>query len=138
MHNKRKILTWLIAVLVIAFVGVTSADTETHPANGSWVFQSDSEQEYILTLYPDGTFYLVITDSGYVISEEAYEGDEDYEDYENGQHFGDWEEFLADFDVNENGVLDVEDFEAAQERGAASMREPAAPTDRSIARRQST
>ena len=28
-----------------------------------------------------------------------------------------WEEFLADFDVNDNGVLDEEDFEAGRERG---------------------
>ena len=108
MHNKRKILTWLIAFLVIAFVGVTSADPETHPANGSWIFQSDSEQEYILTFYPDGTFHLLITESGYVISEEDYEDEEDYEG---------WEGFLTEADSNDNGVLDEEDFEAARERG---------------------
>ena len=126
MHNKRKILTWLIAFLVIAFVGVTSADNETHPVNGSWIFQSDSEREHILTFYPDGTFHLLITESGYVISEEDYEGDEDYEDYEgdedyedyeDGEDSGDWEEFLAEDDSNDNGVLDEEDFEAARERG---------------------
>ena len=72
MHNKRKLLTWLISFLLIAFVGVTSADNETHPADGSWIFQSDSEQEYILTFYPDGTFHLLITESGYVNSEEDY------------------------------------------------------------------
>jgi len=116
-HNKRKILTWLIAFLVIAFVGVTSADNETHPVNGSWIFQSDSEREHILTFYPDGTFHLLITESGYVISEEDYEGDEDYEDYEDGEDSGDWEEFLAEDDSNDNGVLDEEDFEAARERG---------------------
>jgi len=116
-HNKRKILTWLIAVLVIAFVGVTSADPETHPANGSWIFQSDSEQEYILTFYPDGTFHLLITESGYVISEEDYDGYEDYEDYEDGEDSEGWEEFLAETDSNDNGVFDEEDFEAAQERG---------------------
>ncbi len=117
MHNKRKLLTWLISFLVIAFVGVTSADNETHPADGSWIFQSDSEQEYILTFYPDGTFHLLITESGYVISEEDYEGDEDYEEDEDGEDSEEWEEFIADLDVNDNGVLDEEDFEAAQERG---------------------
>ncbi len=117
MHNKRKLLTWLISFLVIAFVGVTSADNETHPADGSWIFQSDSEQEYILTFYPDGTFHLLITESGYVNSEEDYEGDEDYEDHEDGENSEEWEEFLADIDINDNGVLDEEDFEAAQERG---------------------
>ncbi len=117
MHNKRKLLTWLISFLVIAFVGVTSADNETHPADGSWIFQSDSEQEYILTFYPDGTFHLLITESGYVISEEDYEGDEDYEEDEDGEDSEEWEEFKADLDVNDNGVLDEEDFEAAQERG---------------------
>jgi hypothetical protein len=116
-HNKRKILTWLIAFLVIAFVGVTSADNETHPADGSWIFQSDSEQEYILTFYPDGTFHLLITESGYVISEEDYEGDENYEDHEGDEDSEEWEEFLAEADSNNNGVLDEEDFEAARERG---------------------
>ena len=106
MHNKRKLLTWLITFLVITFVGVTSAENETHPVNGSWIFQSDSEQEYILTYYPDGTFLLLITQSGYVISEE------DHEDAS-----GDWEEFLAEADSNDNGVLDEEDFEAAREGG---------------------
>ena len=91
MHNKRKILTWLIAFLVIAFVGVTSADNETHPVDGSWIFQSDPEQEYILTFYPDGTFHLLITESGYVISEEDYEGDEDYEEDEDGEDSEEWE-----------------------------------------------
>jgi len=105
-HNKRKLLTWLITFLVITFVGVTSAENETHPVNGSWIFQSDSEQEYILTYYPDGTFLLLITQSGYVISEE------DHEDAS-----GDWEEFLAEADSNDNGVLDEEDFEAAREGG---------------------
>ena len=137
MHNKRKILTWLIAFLVIAFVGVTSAENETHLANGSWISQSDSEQEHILTFYPDGTFHLVITESEYIDyldeeeedyldeeeedyedeEEEDYEGDEDYEDYEDGEDYEGWEEFIADFDVNDNGVFDEEDFEAAQERG---------------------
>jgi hypothetical protein len=65
-HNKRKLLTWLIAFLVIAFVGVTSAENETHPANGSSIFQPDSEQEHILTFYLDGTFHLLITKSGEV------------------------------------------------------------------------
>ena len=122
MNNKRKILMWLITFLVIAFVRVTSADNETHLADGSWIFQSDSEQEYILTFYPDGTFHLVITESDDFFSEENYEGDEDYEDNENYEDYEDeedsedWEEFLADFDVNDNGVLDVEDFEAALER----------------------
>jgi hypothetical protein len=96
----------LITFLVITFVGVTSAENETHPVNGSWIFQSDSEQEYILTYYPDGTFLLLITQSGYVISEE------DHEDAS-----GDWEEFLAEADSNDNGVLDEEDFEAAREGG---------------------
>ena len=117
MHNKRKFLTWLIAFLVIAVVGVTSADNETPPVDGSWIFQSDPEQEYILTFYPDGTFHLLITESGYVISEGDYDGDEDYEDYEDGEDSEEWEEFLAEADSNNNGVLDEEDFEAARERG---------------------
>ena len=120
MHNKRKILTWLIAFLVIAFVGVTSAENETHLANGSWISQSDSEQEHILTFYPDGTFHLVITDSEYVDyldeEEEDYE-DEEEEDYEDEEDYEGWEEFLTEADSNDNGVLDEEDFEAAREGG---------------------
>ena len=112
MHNKRKILTWLIAFLVIAFVGVTSADNETHLANGSWISQSDSEQEHILTFYPDGTFHLVITESEYV----DYL-DEEEEDYEDEEDYEGWEEFLTEADSNDNGVLDEEDFEAAREGG---------------------
>ena len=126
MRNKRNFIPWLITFFVIAVGGVTSADNETHPAAGSWIFQSDSEQEYILTFYPDSTFHLLITESGYVISEESYEGDEDYEDYEgdedyedyeDGEDAGDWEEFIAYIDSNGNGVFDDEDFESAQERG---------------------
>ena len=124
MHNKRKILTWLIAFLAIAFVGVTSAENETHLANGSWISQSDSEQEHILTFYPDGTFHLVITESEYVISEEDYEDeeeedyeDEEEEDYEDEEDYQGWEEFLTEVDSNDNGVIDEEDFEAARERG---------------------
>ena len=112
MHNKRKILTWLIAFLVIAFVGVTSAENETHLANGSWISQSDSEQEHILTFYPDGTFHLVITESEYV----DYL-DEEEEDYEDEEDYEGWEEFLTEADSNDNGVLDEEDFEAARARG---------------------
>ena len=104
MHNKRKILTWLIAFLVISFVGVTSAENETHPANGSWIFQSDSEQEHILTFYPDGTFHLLIAESGYVISEEDYLDEE--EDYEDEEDYQGWEEFLTEVDSNDNGVID--------------------------------
>ena len=115
MHNKRKFLTWLIAFLVIAFDGVTSADNETHPADGSWIFQSDSEQEHILTFYPDGTFHLLIAESGYVISEEDYLDEE--EDYEDEEDYQGWEEFLTEADSNDNGVLDEEDFEAAREGG---------------------
>ena len=114
MHNKRKILTWLIAFLVIAFVGVTSADNETHPVDGSWIFQSDPEQEYILTFYPDGTFHLVITEGPFLVVPIFSSTGEDYEDEEDS---GDWEEFLAEDDSNDNGVLDEEDFEAARERG---------------------
>ena len=112
MHNKRKILTWLIAFLVIAFVGVTSAENETHLANGSWISQSASEQEHILTFYPDGTFHLVITESEYV----DYL-DEEEEDYEDEEDYEGWEEFLTEADSNDNGVLDEEDFEAAREGG---------------------
>ena len=39
----------------------------------------------------------------------------EYEDYEDAS--GDWEEFLAEADSNDNGVLDEEDFEAAREGG---------------------
>ena len=116
MHNNTKLLTWLIAFLVIAFVGVTSAENKPHPANGSWIFQSDSEQEHILTFYPDGTFHLLITESGYVISEEDYE-DEEEEDYEDEEDYQGWEEFLTEVDSNDNGVIDEEDFEAAREGG---------------------
>ena len=113
MHNKRKILTWLIAFLVIAFVGVTSAENETHLANGSWISQSDSEQEHILTFYPDGTFHLVITEGPFLVAAFSSTG----EDYEDEEDSGDWEEFLAEDDSNDNGVLDEEDFEAAREGG---------------------
>ena len=113
MHNNTKLLTWLIAFLVISFVGVTSAENKPHPANGSWIFQSDSEQEYILTFYPDGTFHLVITEGPFLVAAFSSTG----EDYEDEEDYEGWEEFLTEADSNDNGVLDEEDFEAAREGG---------------------
>ena len=92
MHNHKINIAPLIAFLVLPSVGVASADNQKHPLHGSWISQSEWIKDYKLTFYPDGTFHLLITD---------YEGDEDYEA---------WEELLAEADSNNNGLLDVEDF----------------------------
>ena len=112
--NKCFSFRWWMALLFLPFGAIASAENETHPVNGEWTLQSESfggsEQHYILTFYPDGTFRLFITETSSLVAEE-YEDEEDSEDWPN------WDEFIAEVDINDNGVLDEEDFEAARERG---------------------
>ena len=107
-----------IALLFLLCGAIASADNETHPVNGEWTLQSESfggsEQHYLLTFYPDGSFQLLITETSSFISEE-------YEDEEDSEDFQIWDEFIAEVDTNENGVLDEEDFEAARERGEEDL-----------------
>jgi hypothetical protein len=112
--NKCFSFRWWMALLFLPFGAIASAENETHPVNGEWTLQSESfggsEQHYILTFYPDGTFRLFITETSSLVSEE-YEDEEDSEDWPN------WDEFIAEVDINDNGFLDEEDFEAAREPG---------------------
>ena len=112
--NKFFSFRWWMTLLFLPLGAIASAENETHPVNGEWTLQSESfggsEQHYRLIFYPDGNFRLLITETNSLVSEE-YEDEEDSEDWQN------WDEFIAEVDSNDNGVLDEEDFEAARERG---------------------
>jgi len=101
--NKFFSCRWWMTLLFLPFGAIASAENETHPVNGEWTLQSESfggsEQHYILTFYPDGIFHLLITETSSVVAEE-YEDEEDSEDWQN------WDEFIAEVDSNDNGVLD--------------------------------
>lgn len=110
---------WL-AFFVSQF-GVVSwadADGEKHTLHGTWVLNTQSdmglEREYVLTLQPSGEFHLMIKETSPLAADTFFdaEGEEDGEEMEG---WASWEEFIAEVDVNNNGVADEEDYEAARE-----------------------
>jgi len=113
---RRFFLSCWLAFFVSQFGLVTwaNADGETHTPHGTWVLNTQSdmglEREYVLTLQPSGEFHLMIKETSPLTAdaffdEEGEEGDEEIES---------WEEFIAEVDVNNNGVADEEDYEATR------------------------
>lgn len=106
MHDRIRMVALLTTLFALSSFA-QSADNE--PLHGSWISQSESdgEGEVTVTFYPDGTFRMITRGptSGTLLED----GDGSEEDG--------WEDFLAELDSNDNGVIDEEDFEAARERG---------------------
>ena len=94
------------------------ADGETHTLYGTWVLNTQSDmglgQEYVLTLQSSGEFHLMIKETSPIATDSFFdEGDE--EGSEEMEEWPSWEEFIAESDVNNNGVADEEDYEATRE-----------------------
>lgn len=109
MHGQMRMAALLTALFALPSFA-QSTDDERHPLHGSWISHqsgSNGEREVTVTFYPDGSYHMVQTVEGDVFIGE--EGDSSEE--------GGWEDFLAEVDSNDNGVIDEEDFEAAQARG---------------------
>ena len=110
---------WLVFfVSQFGLVSWSNADGETHTLHGTWVLNKQSymglEQEYVLTLQPSGEFHLMIKETSPLVADTFFdeEGEEDGEEMEGWES---WEEFIAEVDVNNNGVADEEDYEATRE-----------------------
>ena len=117
---RRLFFSYWLAFFVSQFgvVNWADADGETHTLHGTWVLNKQSdmglEQEYVLTLQPSGEFHLMIKETSPLVADTFFdeEGEEDGEEMEGWES---WEEFIAEVDVNNNGVFDEEDYEAARE-----------------------
>ncbi len=117
---RRLFFSYWLAFFISQFGVVTwvDADGETHTLHGTLVLNTQSdmglEQEYVLTLQPNGEFHLMIKEISPLAADSFFdEGDE--EGGEEMEGWLSWEEFIAESDVNNNGVADEEDYEAARE-----------------------
>ena len=117
---RRLFFSYWLAFFISQFGVVTwaDADGETHTLHGTWVLNTQSdmglEQEYVLTLQPNGEFHLMIKEISPLAADSFFE-EEDEEDGEEMEGWPSWEEFIAESDVNNNGGADEEDYEAARE-----------------------
>ena len=110
---------WLVFfVSQFGLVSWSNADGETHMPYGMWVLYTQSdmglEREYVLTLQSSGEFHLMIKENSPIVTDSFFDGG-DEESGEEMEEWPSWEEFIAESDVNNNGVADEEDYEATRE-----------------------
>lgn len=114
---RRLFFSYWLTFFVSQFGVVTwaDADGETHTPHGTWVLNTQSdmglEREYVLTLQPSGEFHLMIKEISPLAADAFF-----YEEgEEGGEEIESWEEFIAEVDVNNNGVADEEDYAASRD-----------------------
>ncbi len=124
MNGLRKKINPLVLLLILPVFALAAAADDPHPLHGTWIAEEGPDgdgSEWELALHSDGTFRMTVTTSeGFSSDEEDFdEEDFDEEDFdeEDFDEEESWEDILADLDSNENGVIDEEDFQAAQARG---------------------
>ena len=113
MNGLRKKINPLVLLLILPVFALAAAADDPHPLHGTWIAEEGPDgdgSEWELALHSDGTFRMTVTTSEEDFDEEDFD-EEDFDEEES------WEDILADLDSNENGVIDEEDFQAAQARG---------------------
>ena len=126
MNGLRKKINPLALLLFLPVFALAAAADDPHPLHGTWIAEEDGS-EWELALHPDGTFRMTVTTSeGFGFGEGEFDEDEFDEDEFDEDEFDEdesWEDILADLDSNENGVIDEEDYQAAQARGDEDLDE---------------
>ena len=105
-NNLRKEITQLVLLLVLSVFAIAAAADDPHPLHGTWISEQGPDGDggkLELAIHSDGTFRMTV--------EEEFGG------------IDSWEDILSDIDSNDNGVIDEEDYRAAQERGDEDLPE---------------
>ena len=116
MNSLRKKINPLVPLLVLPVFALAAAADDPHPLHGTWIAEEDGS-EWELALHPDGTFRMTVTTS------EGLSSDEDEFDEDEFDEDESWEDILADLDSNDNGVIDEEEYQAAQADGDEDLDE---------------
>ena len=129
-NGLRRKISLLVVLLVLPVLAQASAADDPHPLHGTWISQggpNDDGREWELALNPNGSFRMVVTAGEALYFDEAADGDledPDFDESADGEDMDEedaeeagWADVPADLDSNDNGVIDEEDYQAAQARG---------------------
>ena len=114
-----------LSIFILPVFALAAAAEDPHSLHGSWISKpepGDEGGEWELAFHPDGTFRMAaIMSDGLSADEDDFDEEEfDEEDIDEEES---WVNILIEIDNNDNGVIDEEDYLAAQERGDEDLEE---------------